>query len=470
MLIPLNQLISKYDLKITGVIHVGAHWGEEDSDYLNHGILKRYYFEPHPSAYEILTKNINASRKGDVALFPVALGARPGTAPLHVETFNTGQSNSLLQPGTHLKHYPLIKFESYIDVIIKTLDSFRITDCNFLNMDTQGYELEVLKGSTETLQHIDYIYTEVNTDELYIGCGKLHEIDSYLKDFQRLEIVMTGQGWGDAFYIRRKIKTNIQDVPAEFRPHHPIQYPADNDMIFEEWYYQQELLPVDRTYLPIFWTSFYCKYKYGRDRNAINKLQVFINRLDKSKKYYTIVQYDDGILNDISFLDIKVFAMSGNRIDYPLPLICKPHQWGFPFSKSIFCSYIGVVNHPIRNTLNQYAGLSGWYISTHQHSLQQFCSILARSRYVLCPRGYGKTSFRIMESLQYDAIPVYITDDDFIIPHGDSSYMHCIGSCVDIKQFLNTAPEPEMEPLTAFNTYFTYQANKDLIYKNLSNG
>lgn len=35
--------------------------------------------------------------------------------------------------------------------------------------------------------------------------------------------------------------------------------------------------------------------------------------------------------------------------------------------------------------------------------------------FCLCPRGYGANSFRIGESIQYGAIPVYISDE-FILP------------------------------------------------------
>ena len=41
---------------------------------------------------------------------------------------------------------------------------------NFINIDVQGYELEVFKGSVEFLKTIDYIMTEVNRDELYKNC------------------------------------------------------------------------------------------------------------------------------------------------------------------------------------------------------------------------------------------------------------------------------------------------------------
>jgi len=454
-------MVRKYKMNITGVIHVGGHYGEEDNDYLNHGIRNRYYFEANPALFDTLVANTPGAKQ-----YCTAIGSTPGILPMHVETYNQGQSSSLLKPGTHLKHYPLITFNEQIEVPVQQLDSFDITDCNFMNLDVQGYELEVLKGAKETLRHVDYVYTEVNTEDVYEGCGKLPDMDAFLSEFQRVETVMTGQGWGDALYIRRR-SSSTQPVPAEFRPHHPMQYPSDNDLIFEEWYAQQAHPVTERIYLPVFWTSYYCKHKYGKDANAIRHLQTFLNSLDRSKKYYTILQYDDGILNDISHLDIKVFAACGNRIDYPLPLICKPHGFAFPPVKDIFCSYIGTNNHFLRARIMQYQHQPGWYISAQPHSLRSYCEMMARSKYVLCPRGYGATSFRIMEALQYGAIPVYISDV-FILPHNYFEYG------VLVEQPDEKLPT-QLESITglmpareAFEKYFTYEANKTIIHGQLN--
>ena len=78
------------------------------------------------------------------------------------------------------------------------------SQCNFINIDVQGYELEVFKGATNTLKHIDYIMSEVNTDEVYEGCVLIDELDEFLVTFgfNRVETNMAGGLWGDAFYIK----------------------------------------------------------------------------------------------------------------------------------------------------------------------------------------------------------------------------------------------------------------------------
>ena len=55
MLISFNKLINKYNLKIRGVSHFGAHKGQEVKSYLENGITNIHLFEPQRNAYELLS-------------------------------------------------------------------------------------------------------------------------------------------------------------------------------------------------------------------------------------------------------------------------------------------------------------------------------------------------------------------------------------------------------------------------------
>lgn len=115
------------------------------------------------------------------------------------------QSSSFLEPKKHLEKHPEVTFGEKRLLEIKTLDSFNIEDCNFMNIDVQGFELEVLKGSEKTLNFVQTIYTEINTVELYDNCVLLPDLDKWLKQrgFFRKEIIMADNcGWGDAFYLK----------------------------------------------------------------------------------------------------------------------------------------------------------------------------------------------------------------------------------------------------------------------------
>lgn len=205
------------------------------------------------------------------------------------------------------------------------------------------------------------------------------------------------------------------DVPIQFRPHIKTDYPVHNSLIFEEWFAKAAFDGVDREYLPIFWTSYFVNHQYGKDKRKVMELQDYVNSLDRSKKYFTILQYDDGPMINFKDLDIKVFGSGGGRIDSPIALLTAPHPFQFSPGKKYFASFAGSNTHPIREQIVK--RFRNKYTFTKAMSIKLYCELIARSTFHLCPRGYGLTSFRICEALQFGSIPVYISDQH-IIPYG----------------------------------------------------
>lgn len=190
-------MLEKIKDKVRGVIHIGANVGQEHRMYEENG-WNAIYFEPIPACFEVLK-----SRVGDQAV-NYALGNFNGTTIMHVSS-NNGVSSSLLEPKLHLEQYPTITFNQQIPVQVRRLDDLEIKgDYNFISVDTEGYELEVFKGATETLKHIDFILAEVNRAELYKGCPMVQDIDEYLLSFgfTREDTDWMGKTWGDALYIK----------------------------------------------------------------------------------------------------------------------------------------------------------------------------------------------------------------------------------------------------------------------------
>lgn len=205
MLLDLKNIFKKYNASVRGVIQIGAHWGQEDSLYDDLGISNKIYFEPLSKNFSILKNNVS----DNCQCIRTALGNMVGEVEMNVEEANNGMSCSVLDPGIHLQQYPHIKFISKELVPITKLDliNFDRSKFNFINIDVQGYELEVFKGSSETLNTIDYIVAEVNRAEVYINCVKVNELDNYLlnKGFVRTETNWAGNTWGDAFYIKSNL-------------------------------------------------------------------------------------------------------------------------------------------------------------------------------------------------------------------------------------------------------------------------
>jgi FkbM family methyltransferase len=124
---------------------------------------------------------------------------------------NNGQSSSILELEEHKIQHPHIhevERRKVSTTTIKTLfteHKLNFENYNFLNCDTQGAELMVLKSMGDALQKFDYLYLEVNIKHLYTGCPLLGEITEYVKSFgfEMVELQMTEHFWGDAFFIRK---------------------------------------------------------------------------------------------------------------------------------------------------------------------------------------------------------------------------------------------------------------------------
>jgi FkbM family methyltransferase len=206
MLLNLNSLIKQYNVQITGVIHVGGHIGEEMRSYKNSNVENLIVFEPQKHCFDQLCEEANQVGLTNARLINKALGNEVGRVEMTSDP--TGLCGSILNPKLHLELSPDVIFSVKEEVDLSTLDNEIEEDhsFNFLNMDTQGYELEVLKGGKRTLEKIQYIYTEVNQAEVYENNAMIHELDEFLESYD-MERIATGwhgsQTWGDAFYIKR---------------------------------------------------------------------------------------------------------------------------------------------------------------------------------------------------------------------------------------------------------------------------
>jgi len=203
MIIHENDFLKPYGIVIRGVIEVGAHYAEEYPGLVNGGVENFIFFEPVKSSYVKMRDLL--PRTKNIKVFNMALGNYSGMVTMYTETVHQGKSNSILKPFLHKMEYPDIVFDDYESVLIDKLDNIKFNRSlyNMLQTDTQGYDLEVLKGATRTLKKMDFIKAEVYRKELYEGAAFVEEIDAFLTEFERIYTYWMG-AWGDAYYVRKK--------------------------------------------------------------------------------------------------------------------------------------------------------------------------------------------------------------------------------------------------------------------------
>ena len=208
-LLKLEHLKKKYSLDIKKIAHVGAHRGQEVNEYkANFPEVEINLFEPQLNLFEYLQEEFK--NDNNIYLHNYALGSKKDTFSMFISD-NDGQSSSFYKPKHHLIEHPEVKFQDGNKLFeIKVLDDLGINGIDFLNIDTQGFEMEVLKGSVDTLKKsVKYLILEVNKKELYEGCPHVKDIDTFLNNYGFIRTDthywMDSYSWGDAFYIKKEL-------------------------------------------------------------------------------------------------------------------------------------------------------------------------------------------------------------------------------------------------------------------------
>lgn len=127
-----------------GAVDVGAHVGLW-SRVLADKFETLWAFEPVPEHQACFVKNLTEYKAGKnprIVLHPVALGSAAGHTFIDPVPNNSGNA---CVTDHHLKG---------IKVQLRTLDSFRLFEkhVDFIKIDVEGYELEVIKGGEETIR------------------------------------------------------------------------------------------------------------------------------------------------------------------------------------------------------------------------------------------------------------------------------------------------------------------------------
>jgi len=151
---PLAPMLRRVIPEDAIVFDVGAHAGQFTKLFAKlapKGFV--YSFEPGTYARTILRIGIRANRLRNVAILPVALGARSGVAMLSVPVKKSGSY------GFGLSHIgapdrPGEREAVAMTTLDEAAEALALTRLDFVKADIEGYELQLILGAARTLARL----------------------------------------------------------------------------------------------------------------------------------------------------------------------------------------------------------------------------------------------------------------------------------------------------------------------------
>jgi FkbM family methyltransferase len=172
-------------VKPVAVLDVGANVGQFATKVRKLGYAGTIVsFEALPDAHAALLK----ASEGDarwLAAPCAALGASQGHVDINIAE-NSVSSSLLPMCAAHIEAAPESMFIGRLSTRLERLDALAATlipNCGplLLKVDTQGYEKEVIKGSTGLLDRIGAIQVEMSLTPLYEGAPSFVELTSFIE-------------------------------------------------------------------------------------------------------------------------------------------------------------------------------------------------------------------------------------------------------------------------------------------------
>lgn len=185
------------------VVDVGAHNGSS-IDRFNRLFQSPdiYAFEPNPDLANSLTSRYGGAK---IRVFRMALGSKQGNLQFNVHTASTGSSSFLDFDSTQkfatrrgLSGQTVEKIITEVTTLdhVFDLEKLRGQDIDYLKIDTQGTELEVLRGGANLLKNqlIKFIELEVITAPVYLNKEKWSSVIDYLLRFNYHLVALSNDG------------------------------------------------------------------------------------------------------------------------------------------------------------------------------------------------------------------------------------------------------------------------------------
>ncbi len=185
-----RSIQNQYLAQAKGILHLGAHLGQESSYYAQFEIPV-LWVEAMPEIFKGLRKTLSKYENQDALC--ALLSNRDGLQKvLNISNNQNGVSSSVFEFGAHASGdkalWPQLELHMIDELFLcsVTLDtllkgnSVNVESYDFWAVDLQGSELLALEGATSSLPHCNALIVEVSTEEVYRGGVLWDELNAFL--------------------------------------------------------------------------------------------------------------------------------------------------------------------------------------------------------------------------------------------------------------------------------------------------
>jgi FkbM family methyltransferase len=157
-----------------------------------------YLFEPIPQLFNYLVKGLG--KKDTVEIYSFACGDKQGIKGIKMPINNGELGLGSASFVNSFKHFETIS----VNVI--AIDSLKIKKVNFIKIDVEGFEAEVVRGLLRPVELLSLEFSTDTKDMLIAALRHLDQLESYLFQFSAEEsFQLFDDGWMGLAAIEKQL-------------------------------------------------------------------------------------------------------------------------------------------------------------------------------------------------------------------------------------------------------------------------
>ncbi len=202
-----KELMKIYNVKPPGILHVGAHYAEENAEYPEiglQGLGEIFWVEAQSELAKLITQKLVLTKNRIIN----AVVWDQIDIKFAFDITSKIILSSLFDFETNTEKYPDIIVTEKRKVRTLKLDLFLKNKIFFQRvvLDIQKVKLQALKRLNFFISQVNRIFTEVSKSQLYKNSSLVGDMDTFLETLDFIQVFTEWNrraGWDDAPYVRR---------------------------------------------------------------------------------------------------------------------------------------------------------------------------------------------------------------------------------------------------------------------------